>query len=94
MSVQNNIELISRIEDSTFFVLIFYIPYVIIILLLRRCDGIGRRSGLKIHRWQQRAGSSPATGTRKDISSDRGRYVFLYVEERGIIEFKVIISYG
>ena len=31
----------------------------------RRCDGIGRRSGLKIHRWQQRAGSSPATGTRK-----------------------------
>ena len=29
----------------------------------RRCDEIGRRSGLKIHRWQQRAGSSPATGT-------------------------------
>ena len=28
-----------------------------------RCDGIGRRSGLKIHRWRQRAGSSPATGT-------------------------------
>ena len=29
-----------------------------------RCDGIGRRSGLKIHRWRQRAGSSPATGTK------------------------------
>ena len=29
-----------------------------------RCVGIGRRSGLKIHRWQHRAGSSPATGTR------------------------------
>ena len=28
-----------------------------------RCDGIGRRSGLKIHRSQGRAGSSPATGT-------------------------------
>ena len=28
-----------------------------------RCDGIGRRSGLKIHRWRHRAGSSPATGT-------------------------------
>ena len=33
-------------------------------LVTRRCDEIGRRSGLKIHRWQQRAGSSPATGTR------------------------------
>ena len=30
-----------------------------------RCVGIGRRSGLKIHRWQHRAGSSPATGTIK-----------------------------
>ena len=30
----------------------------------RRCDGIGRRSGLKIHRWRHRAGSSPATGTK------------------------------
>ena len=29
-----------------------------------RCVGIGRRSGLKIHRWQHRAGSSPATGTK------------------------------
>ena len=29
-----------------------------------RCDGIGRRSGLKIHRWRHRAGSSPATGTK------------------------------
>lgn len=25
-------------------------------------DGIGRRSGLKIHRWRQRTGSSPVTG--------------------------------
>ncbi len=31
-----------------------------------RCDGIGRRSGLKIHRWRQRAGSSPATGTKNN----------------------------
>ncbi len=29
-----------------------------------RCDGIGRRSGLKIHRQQWRAGSSPAIGTK------------------------------
>ena len=27
----------------------------------RRCGGIGRRKGLKIPRWQHRAGSSPAT---------------------------------
>ncbi len=31
-----------------------------------RCDGIGRRSGLKIHRWRHRAGSSPATGTNRN----------------------------
>ena len=29
----------------------------------RRCDGIGRRAGLKIQSWQQGAGSTPATGT-------------------------------
>ena len=33
-----------------------------------RCDGIGRRSGLKVHRWRHRAGSSPATGTNKSHS--------------------------
>ena len=33
-----------------------------------RCVGIGRRSGLKIHRWQHRAGSSPATGTTSEQS--------------------------
>ena len=32
-------------------------------ILVRRCDGIGRRNGLKIRRWQHRAGSTPATGT-------------------------------
>ncbi len=30
-----------------------------------RSDGIGRRTGLKIQRWQHRAGSSPAFGTRQ-----------------------------
>ena len=39
---------------------------IIIMFQVCRCDGIGRRSGLKIHRWRQRAGSSPATGTRSD----------------------------
>ena len=32
-----------------------------------RCDGIGRRSGLKIHRSRGRAGSSPATGTTPSV---------------------------
>ena len=31
-----------------------------------RCDGIGRRSGLKIRRWRHRAGSTPASGTKKE----------------------------
>ena len=31
--------------------------------IMCRYDGIGRRSGLKIHRQQWRAGSTPATGT-------------------------------
>ena len=30
-----------------------------------RCVGIGRRGGLKIHCQQWRAGSTPATGTKK-----------------------------
>ena len=30
-----------------------------------RCDGIGRRSGLKIHRQRWRAGSTPASGTKQ-----------------------------
>ena len=37
--------------------------------MLCRCDGIGRRSGLKIHRWRQRTGSSPVTGTIKRLGS-------------------------
>ena len=32
---------------------------------LRRCGGIGRRDGFKIHWGQPRGGSSPLTGTLK-----------------------------
>ena len=32
--------------------------------MFRRCDGIGRRAGLKIQSWRQGAGSTPATGTK------------------------------
>ena len=31
-----------------------------------RCDGIGRRAGLKIRSWRQGAGSTPATGTKQE----------------------------
>ena len=30
-----------------------------------RCDGIGRRDGLKIRWWRHRVGSSPTTGTKQ-----------------------------
>ena len=46
-----------------------------------RCDGIGRRSGLKIHRWRQRTGSSPVTGTKEERNYDTifiVAFVFLY----------------
>ena len=32
--------------------------------MFRRCDGIGRRAGLKIQSWRQGAGSTPASGTK------------------------------
>ena len=32
-----------------------------------RCDGIGRRAGLKIRSWRQGAGSTPAAGTKKSL---------------------------
>ena len=35
---------------------------------IRRCDGIGRRDGLKIRWWQHRVGSSPTTGTKLEAT--------------------------
>ena len=49
-----------------------------ITLLICRCDGIGRRSGLKIHRWRQRTGSSPVTGTSSSQAPYRLRRVFSF----------------
>ena len=37
---------------------------VISVYSVRWCGGIGRRKGLKIPRWQHRAGSSPATSSK------------------------------
>ena len=36
----------------------------------RRDGGIGRRSGLKIRRWQQRGGSIPPPGTIRGLSHE------------------------
>ena len=44
-----------------------------------RCDGIGRRSGLKIHRWRHRAGSSPATGTNKKREAEASLFLFMEI---------------
>ena len=61
----------------------------------RRCDGIGRRSGLKIHRQRWRTGSSPVTGTKMndptqfeqvDETCEFGGAV-LYSESLGITAF-------
>ena len=37
---------------------------------VRRCGGIGRRKGLKIPRWQHRAGSSPATCSKENYGKN------------------------
>ena len=48
-------------EGEFFLAIVGKVLYIDI--LIGRCDGIGRRSGLKIRRWQHRGGSSPPTGT-------------------------------
>ena len=50
--------------------------------LICRCDGIGRRSGLKIHRWRQRTGSSPVTGTTSEQALYRLLRLFSKVRAR------------
>ncbi len=48
-----------------------------------RCDGIGRRSGLKIHRQRWRAGSTPASGTKQGTRHwPRALLVFLLLLPR------------
>ena len=47
-----------------------------------RCDGIGRRSGLKIHRWRQRTGSSPVTGTKSEICCISTDFGFSFFQQQ------------
>ena len=56
--------------------------------MFRRCDGIGRRAGLKIQSWRQGAGSTPATGTNPFVSLTKG--FFHVIPWRKIITGKAL----
>ena len=63
---------------------IFFLPSVppcgIILSVLCRCVGIGRRGGLKILCWRQRVGSSPTTGTKKMVHLHGGPFFWSVIE--------------
>ena len=59
------------------FFLIFTARCAIIKKLIRRCDGIGRRDGLKIRWWRHRVGSSPTTGTNKKGIASAVPFLFI-----------------
>ncbi len=46
-------------------------------LHISRCDGIGRRNGLKIRRWQHRVGSTPTIGTKIKTIGKAGSFDFI-----------------
>ena len=48
------------------------------IIFIRRCVGIGRRDGLKIRWWQHRVGSTPTTGTKKEVRMSAENPVFMW----------------
>ena len=52
------------------------------VLVLRRSDGIGRRTGLKIRRWRHRAGSTPAFGTSRCVGIGRQDRLRIYCAMR------------
>ena len=58
---------------------------------IRWCGGIGRRKGLKIPRWQHRAGSSPATSSSGKRSIE-GYFVFFVL--RGGAEGRELERFG
>ncbi len=59
---------------------------------IRWCGGIGRRKGLKIPRWQHRAGSSPATSSSGKRSIE-GYFVF-FVLRGGCAEGRELERFG
>ena len=59
-------------------------------MLSCRCDGIGRRSGLKIHRWRHRTGSSPVTGT----IMNEPRFSNYFIEKWGSSYVESLVTTG
>ena len=49
-----------------------------------RCDGIGRRDGLKIRWWQHRVGSSPTTGTTKEVTFVYQKLLLFFIQAAGL----------
>ena len=47
--------------------------------IISRCGGTGRRTGLKIPGWQQRAGSTPATGTKGHLKNVSALLFFMHI---------------
>ncbi len=58
---------------------------------IRWCGGIGRRKGLKIPRWQHRAGSSPATSSSGKRSIE---WYFVFFVLRGGAEGRELERFG
>ena len=48
----------------------------VVVKSISRCDGIGRRAGLKIQWWQHRIGSTPITGTTPAASKSHAGTFF------------------
>ena len=64
--------------------------------MFRRCDGIGRRAGLKIQSWRQGAGSTPATGTKIRFRKKVDFFFFnmiLYKDERRMTNLSLMKKY-
>ena len=57
-----------------------------------RCDGIGRRDGLKIRWWRHRVGSSPTTGTSSSQATYRLRRAFSFHCKEGDTRLRVSLG--
>ena len=59
-----------------------------------RCGGIGRRKGLKIPRGQPRTGSSPVTGTKRNLRISVAFFIFQkYVASRPCLSSSALASF-
>lgn len=68
--------------------------YYYVIIFLCQHGGIGRRTGLKIQRWQHRAGSTPAAGILQFFKKDSRLISSLFsfikqINESAILLYKI-----